>query len=57
MDHTFEFEATETTASLTMSSATPFELEEMTLDVWREAARKNIGAKLKTEFLLDPFYI
>ena len=57
VDHTFEFEATETTASLTMSSATPFELEEMVLDVWREAARKNTGAELQTEFLLDPFYI
>jgi len=54
IDHTFEFKVTETTASLTISSATPFELEETVLNVWREAARKNRGAELEIELLLNP---
>jgi hypothetical protein len=56
IDHTFEFKVTETTASLTISSATPFVLEETVLEVWREAARKNRGAELETEFLLNPLH-
>lgn len=56
INHTLEFKVTETTASLTISSATPFELEETVLNVWRESASKNRGAELEIECLLNPLH-
>jgi hypothetical protein len=57
IDHSLDYEATTSTASLRFWSTPLFEPEESVLKVWKEAARKNTGAELEIKCLSEGLYL